>query len=347
MMNNNVTRIILFILSSLVNGIHNLDYTDLEALGVSCPNRDKCQGYMNNLSYTERSCECDFACNTYNDCCIDALRRRSSNINGMKCIHYGINNNTGVYAISNCSSSWSGPIQLRQKCEGPDDFRDPLNAAPVVSVPQGVTYRNRYCAECNNANTQNLKSFQLKLACGNLNFLSEAQILADLVYSQALHSWGINRLNSFGNATNFIACDIIFDVPDYLNRSIRFCRSDLISSCPPSWTRQVIRRACDEYMAVVYDHDKTAYRNPHCAICNQRPVTQVSCVNSLLGRKRPMSFALLLDVNQSDGEHVGMQRVVTPECPANHKYDPFFKKCRRLVCALPGYVVVDGRCVRS
>ncbi|GFS82173.1 uncharacterized protein TNCV_250271 [Trichonephila clavipes] len=33
-------------------------------------------------------------------------------------------------------------------------------------------------------------------------------------------------------------------------------------------------------------------------------------------------------------------------CPKGYKYDPFFKKCRKLVCALPGYKMINGKCVK-
>lgn len=66
---------------------------------------------------------------------------------------------------------------------------------------------------------------------------------------------------------------------------------------------------------------------------------------SIEARKRPMSFALLLDVNTSDGDLVGIRRVPWPDCGTNRIYDPYFKKCRQLVCAVPGYDLVNGRCV--
>ncbi|GFS82168.1 uncharacterized protein TNCV_250241 [Trichonephila clavipes] len=33
-------------------------------------------------------------------------------------------------------------------------------------------------------------------------------------------------------------------------------------------------------------------------------------------------------------------------CPKGYKYDPFFKKCRKLVCAIPGYKMINGKCVK-
>ncbi|GFU10945.1 hypothetical protein NPIL_14251 [Nephila pilipes] len=34
-------------------------------------------------------------------------------------------------------------------------------------------------------------------------------------------------------------------------------------------------------------------------------------------------------------------------CPEGHKYDPYFKKCRKLVCAVPGYEMKDGKCSKK
>ncbi|GBN54213.1 hypothetical protein AVEN_55876-1 [Araneus ventricosus] len=34
-------------------------------------------------------------------------------------------------------------------------------------------------------------------------------------------------------------------------------------------------------------------------------------------------------------------------CPEGYKWDPYFKKCRELVCAFPGYVIRDGKCVKG
>ncbi|KAG8190264.1 hypothetical protein JTE90_025781 [Oedothorax gibbosus] len=60
-------------------------------------------------------------------------------------------------------------------------------------------------------------------------------------------------------------------------------------------------------------------------------------------KSKPFSFALLLDVNRSDGDIVGESRIPDP-CKSGEKYDPFFHKCRKLVCAIPGYEMVDNKC---
>lgn len=345
----------------------SVQYSDLETMSVNCPTRDHCDGYSSNLTYEDRSCECDNLCMTYKDCCIDAPARLSSAKRSSqssrqsartpqptgqtreKCLHYGEKDeHTGVYAVSKCSSSWTGPRQVRERCLGHVGLSDPLKAIPVTDTTQSVTYRNLYCAECNKANMATLKSFRFKLACDGLSELTDAQIVGDLTYNRPTDSWGVHRLNALGNETEFVACNITYNVPDYLSHNVRFCRSNIISTCAPYWNRPAIATACDEYMAVVYARDSNhAYRNPHCALCNNKVVDDILCKSVISSRKRPMSFALLLDVNQSDGDQVGMRRVTTPECPSGHKYDPFFKRCRELVCALPGHVVRNGRCVRG
>lgn len=345
-----VTILLSFLALACGRPSDRVTYNDLESLGASCPKRDKCAGYQGNLTYVDRSCECDRLCIYYDDCCADAPARMNASRrlarNNMICLDYGEKFHTGVYVVSTCSRNWYGSSEVRRKCSGPPDWSDPLTATPVTDVAQAVTYRNLFCAECNNANMRSLKNFQIRMGCEGLpEQLSEEQIFADITYNEQFHSWGLYRFNSFENRSVYYGCDMIFDVPGYLNHSVRFCRSNIISTCAPNYNRQQIRNQCGEYMAVVYD-TQDGYKNPHCAMCNHKAVNQVSCTADLMGRRRPMSFALLLDVNQSDGDQVGMKRLTTPQCPHNHKYDPYFKKCRQLVCALPGYVVVDGRCVR-
>lgn len=345
---HNSLGLFLFFLSALLRASHSvLDYSEMEALGISCPERDSCARFRQDRSYMDRNCECDSACRSYGDCCIDAFRRRSGSRitrrTDVVCLNYGEGNHTGVYVVNNCSRAWTGSREVAQKCTGPLDLSDPLKSAPVTSIAQSITYKNIYCAECNNVHMQSLKTFHIKLSCEGLEDISQAQIMGDLFYDRQRASWGVNRLDDQGN-TNFVECDVIYDVPDYLNSSVRFCRSNVISTCASDWTRLRVAEKCDAYMAVVYD-DVRAYRNPHCAICNYKTVSSIACRTSLTGRKRPMSFALLLDVNQSDGDQVGMTHVATPQCPSGHKYDPFFKRCRKLVCALPGHEVVNGRCV--
>lgn len=117
----NLKSIVLAVLcTTLISCHHTLRYSDLEAMGVNCPARDSCDSYRHNLTYIERSCECDPLCAAYNDCCIDALHRPSSRPStrrptartNIKCLHYGESQNTGIYVITKCRSSWTGPREV-------------------------------------------------------------------------------------------------------------------------------------------------------------------------------------------------------------------------------------------
>lgn len=44
-------------------------------------------------------------------------------------------------------------------------------------------------------------------------------------------------------------------------------------------------------------------------------------------------------------EHHKEQAVNTQKCAEGHKWDPFFKKCRKLSCSLSGYKIINGKCV--
>ncbi|GFS48435.1 uncharacterized protein NPIL_153971 [Nephila pilipes] len=47
-------------------------------------------------------------------------------------------------------------------------------------------------------------------------------------------------------------------------------------------------------------------------------------------------------------QHTKKLPIASPKnCPKGYKYDPYFKKCRKLVCAVPGYNMIKGKCVKS
>ena len=109
-------------------------------------------------------------------------------------------------------------------------------------------------------------------------------------------------------------------------------------------------------MTVVYSNTHS-YRNPHCAICNHKSINEVSCRKEQLNRQkraRKPSYDILVDqpslvdINPWDGGiYVGKRPMAIPACPSGQVYDVFFKRCRQLVCALPGYFIVNRRCVKG
>ncbi|GIY13973.1 uncharacterized protein CEXT_477791 [Caerostris extrusa] len=312
-------------------------YSDLESLGMFCPSQDNCQAASNN--FTDRSCECDRRCNIYKDCCIDSKRHALNRPQMPYCMPYGREYNLGVYAVNSCPRNYRTSANIRSKCTEEDDITDPLLTAPVTDESVGTTYRNRYCAECNGVSLSSVASWLIYVNCEMLTSytLNDSYVWENIKYNSASKEWGLILDGDFHK------CDIIFDKPDFI--PVRFCRANSISTCPESYKRLLVKMACETYMAVVYTSEKS-YRNPHCAICNGESIKNLSCEKPLVSTRRGnkhFSFALLLDVNRRDGDVVGKVQ----KCPAKQVYDPFFKKCRDLVCPLPGSKMVNGKCSRN
>lgn len=249
--------------------------------------------------------------------------------------------------IEKCSDSWNGSDVIRKKCEGDNDLSDPLMSFPTTDTRTNVTYRNHYCAECNYGSINRLSSWNITLTCTSLENLDKLyhNITEDFIVGNITRSgssWGIYHWNESLRDNVFYPCEVSFQLPDSLKRHIRYCRTQIISTCSSDWSREVVRQYCLAYMAVIHINNLT-FRNAHCALCNRVSLRNPVCVYpELAGKAKPsLSFTLLLDVNSSDGENVNER----DPCRSGERYDPFAKICRPLVCALPGHVMRDNRCV--
>ncbi|XP_055943684.1 uncharacterized protein LOC129974920 isoform X1 [Argiope bruennichi] len=320
-------------------GSYALDYGILENMEMTCLPRDNCM-LARRASFINRSCECDNECHSFRDCCIDKatlaplVPRRTVK---QSCMTYGGQFKVGVYVVDTCPQDYRASTNVRNLCQEGDESIDPIVAAPVTFVSTGTTFKNRYCAECNGVSASSLVTWLIYLNCETLVPLqiNDSYIWQNVKYNLSLKTWGVKLEDEFHK------CELIYDKPNYLT-AVRLCRANTIDSCPPSFLRVRVKRLCESYSAVMYDVDNS-YKNPHCAICNNKTLNSLTCLDSSLfirNANKPFSFALLLDINQRDGDQVG----TVQRCPAGEKYDPFFKKCRALVCALPGYKIVNGIC---
>ncbi|GFR07439.1 SMB domain-containing protein [Trichonephila clavata] len=333
--------VVLMVCISFLIFSHASEYSDLETLGFrNCPLKNSCSR-VGNADFTERVCECDNLCANYHDCCIDAPVSSSRRLSRHICLHFGNFTQQGEYVINSCPSTYSDGNDVRRKCTS-DDFSDPLLSAPVTDTMNRKTYLNRYCALCNDASPTSLTTWSIS-ACKVPMSESNNITWQDVVYQSDVNKWGYHRNGQFH------ACELKFDSPSSVAGIARPCRTKVVSSCPSTWVRQTYRRACESYMSVVTDSANIAYKNPHCALCNGATPGELMCLSmSIIEKKKvPFSFALLMDVNRKDGDLVGISRASTQSCGRGEKYDPFFKKCRKLVCAIPGYVMANGKCVKS
>ncbi|GFT32663.1 uncharacterized protein NPIL_258691 [Nephila pilipes] len=302
---------------------------------------------MKNISYFDRVCECDSWCGIFGDCCADAGKFSSLQLSSYTCMSYGTTNiRQGAYMINSCPVNFVGD-EIRRQCRN-DNFSDPLFSTPVTDTLSRKTYLNRYCAFCNDASQTSLKTWLIyfcEVTHSNPNITWD-----DVTYSDDHNKWGYLRDGYF------YPCEFAFDKPPSVDITVRPCRSGLISTCPRTWTRQNYIRACDSYLSAVSDSTSAAYRNPHCAVCNGVPVDDLTCLHSARSRlpgkavrkmEKPLSFAILLDVNRRDGNYVGLTTYKLKKCGSGEIYDTYKNICRRLVCAFPGYKIEGTKCVKQ
>ncbi|GFS77360.1 SMB domain-containing protein [Nephila pilipes] len=321
---------------------HALNYNDLKRTGKACPSRDSCL-QVSQKGFVEKNCKCDSQCSAFQDCCIDSPYRSNSLIhkgNNRSCMPYGDEGNLGAYVVDNCPQHFKGPEEVKKFCHGLDNLRDPLFSAPATDIATGLTYRNRYCAECNGALKPSLKSWLISV---NFHFLpSSAQtddfVLNNLKFHYHYNKWGLR----YGK--RFYPSVLTFHKPDYIS-TVRYCKPNIISTCPLKWPNVADKKACSSYMAVVQGATKM-YKNVHCAICNSEDISNVFCANNQFSKRSnfmPLTFAHLLDFNFSKGNKVGMVR----KCDPGYIYDVFVDRCRRFECVIPGYKLVNGRCYKK
>ncbi|GFY58700.1 uncharacterized protein TNIN_195301 [Trichonephila inaurata madagascariensis] len=172
-------------------------------------------------------------------------------------------------------------------------------------------------------------------------------------FNVATNSWEMLVMDPETKLEKFQKVKLKFSVPDDLRKIVKPCHPRLVSDCKPSLRNSILHYKCLAYYSpikVLKENSQAPvdYRNIHCALCNEVSIksSKITCLVKTLRKKNrpPVSFAMLLDVNTRDGDIVGK---VKPPCKEKELYDPFFKKCRSLKCALPGYVIKDGTCVKS
>lgn len=305
-------------------------------------------------------CRCDSSCILYNDCCIDVYRVNakldsSANVK-FSCLQ--LVPSQSFYAVDRCSNSLIDSAAVRKRCEIWEDLTDPLMSIPATDIQRGITYRNRYCAECNGANSEDLSSWFVVLTCNSLLHYQHLyhNITQDFVVHNIIrvgNTWGVYHWNQSGHSTSFFRCDISFSLPPHLLPYLRSCDMNMVSECALDWDDEKTRKWCEFYMSAVFDVNGEIYRNVDCATCNYVPISNIKCyveggyeqdVPGVLGIKPPtLNFAILLDVNPNDGNIVGLKS----HCPSDQVFDPFMKKCRSLVCAVPGFVRKNNKCIQQ
>lgn len=326
------------------------DYGEIRNWNASCFPKDTCSAPRDLDDSDVHNCDCSSLCVLYNTCCIDSpfLNISSKYERTASCRSAGLSGKS-VFMIDVCSSGYNGPTAIRRRCDQPaKDWSDPFNNVPATNPRSLKTYKSLFCALCNNEEVNELVMWQVMLDCSTLTDYMEVCVknkefvLSNMMYIREKSQWG---LWSWDSKTDwkFRYLTIDYKIPPSLNNSIKECRPNLKSDCPPNWEDTRTRKLCEDYMGAIY-FGNSAFRNAHCAVCNGvKNFSSMSCHNttSIIYKSPVMSFGILLDIDLSDGDKVGN---VEAKCNKGQVYDPFSKKCRTIECPLPGFTLKDGKC---
>ncbi|KFM70656.1 hypothetical protein X975_18556, partial [Stegodyphus mimosarum] len=314
-----------------------------------CGNKCYGQGVVTSLS-----CHCDRACSlAYNDCCADSKYFEMKK-NGTKSVR-GLICKRKALVVNTCLKEWNGPEFIINSCKIDSDYEvDPVGSAPVTSEATGITYNNYYCAICN-GDAEKVIMWNIKMSCPLLNPnlpVDKDEAFKYIFYNHPTKEWGYVLRDETTKKTSFHGCAVTSEIPEQHESKVRRCESDAVSTCSAKWKSDVIRDMCGGYTDPVFSNG-TKYKNFYCAMCNRVDQSSLSCGEAIGPRNNgnsesddnnKMSFSLLLDINFTDGNNVG-KKLALLNCRKGEIFDPFARRCRNIVCGIPGYVLQNGMCI--
>ena len=268
-----------------------------------------------------KKCYCDSACNVFMDCCGDFAQECEkyyvkdetddvySHRFSWHCeteLKVLINECTGlssVWMIARCPGNWPNDT-TKMKCHNPPstlEVHSYDSFVPVVGSVDQLTYRNKYCAQCNNVFNYEFMT---------LSFKKDA--IPPPYYTQ-------EELEKFiaKNHRQFRGVEPI------RGQAIRFCfYPNVVSTCPKTFPGA--NDACVNGVGGLVEREGRVFKNKECALCNGvkytcavRKLVPVFCSFTPTAVSRAIS---LRDYGVSlEGR----------SCPRNQVYDPYLGKCRK------------------
>ena len=197
------------------------------------------------------NCKCDDDCALYGDCCLDYTANstsRPSALHGLlECqkVH-----TSGVLMVSRC------PIQseLNIPCTNRSLF------LPVTDPSSNFTFRNIYCALCNNVSRDVVVPWQPHFFCGG-----EVNVSS------------IRTFESLENACHALSGTVFFSKTSILRMCIPH-----ISTCSPRVDPDLVHNCTSgPYDLVTAEHHRSAaavFRNRYCAQCNGADADDILCL---------------------------------------------------------------------
>lgn len=339
-----------------------ISYQELEKLNATCAVDDKCTERRYPDSPLTQKCSCEVGCSEAGTCCIDSKYRGVNSVDEQLTCRTVNEEIYGYLFVDKCSSVNTSGNVFKSLCEEEWDGQDDaMLLTPVTSLNTNKTYKNYYCFRCNNEKDKFLFwNIQLTYDIDYYEDIEEKNYDVLLAYNATSRTWTVPVSQDLP-----VPVSLTFEVPEQVWSLPKRCIPNVISTCAESWKDEDVKNKCNSYMYLTSIRKKFGiliYKNPHCALCNFEDMNDIVCdyisnyedpydiPNIIPDKDYPpksqkpfFSFTLLLDINRFDGQ----QTSESESCEGNSIWDPFFKKCRILQCALPRYVEKDGKCEPS
>ncbi|KAL3864651.1 hypothetical protein ACJMK2_006315 [Sinanodonta woodiana] len=298
-----------------------------------CPYNDICNfslglGFPSIGSPCCDTCRCDVHCKKGRNCCpnfvadFDELLRIVGS--ELECQYPALRKpkkhvakDSGYYFIADCPPQSS--MEEIMACRRSSDYYvlseefDFSNVTPVTNIRNGLNYRNTFCASCHGIEKDDLRYWNVLLACDNIFVFGTSlkQRIIDAIISEE--------------------CNITFQPPKLSEYIPNKC-TPLISRCNESgsWSQydEVIEKLCH---IPFWSSFNSEYKNVFCMVCNNVKMLDNKPVCSgyaLPGTVADVSFSALLNFRRQE-----LKPLESIQCPIETVFDPYLMKCRQLYCS--------------
>ena len=229
-----------------------------------------------------------------------------------------ITDNYGYAMVSSCPQH-NTDKNLESLCISPS--ADLFGMLPVSDLQSRATYKNVFCASCNQAS--NLTYWSFSASC------------------ERYSSYDISTNRSQMLAFIMTNCDWYFKPPS--GHSGKVCLA-VKENCPDSELvdeEPLLRDLCSFYSFPICPRYFKS-KNPHCAICKGKDINQqysCKCGEKDGNQAAPASLDILFDFSSSSHSvEVGESKSVVrnKECAESFVFDPFNEECVQIYEPMPG-----------
>lgn len=274
---------LIFLLFCFTSNSLTIDESEICSIGDSCSNSSYRSPsiYDDEVYIQSRNCFCDSICKEYGDCCNQSININSNYYQCMDFLSPTIPNPIptfsplSVWMRTKCLSNYLGsPSDIQCRNLNQELFIDnPVLFIPVTSLQTNITYRNYFCAYCNNDAHDDIQFWEYQTFCGGNGSIFDNLIINE----KEQKDYYISNLTR--------SCLKTIHYPHLRGRTepsvfIRPCKKSLTPKCP-SGTPVDLARNCSRF-GPTYRYDiiaRLTYHNPYCAKCNNINNHPITCLD--------------------------------------------------------------------